>query len=126
MNSQMDIRESYFKNKVTSLMMKSTVVKTLNKPPMAKKEKPLETSAKVPTKPQSKPNGTANGKKKEKIEPQQSMNPLALREKRKEMEMRLAYEADTTSRDNLNKIYDQHIKKQEKFQNKVKGLITDH
>jgi hypothetical protein len=37
MNSLMDVRESYFKNKVTSLMMKSTVVKTLNKPPMAKK-----------------------------------------------------------------------------------------
>ena len=111
MNSQMDYRESYFKNKVTSLMMKSTVVKTLNKPPMAKKGKPLETSAKVPIKPQSKPIGSANGKKKEKIEPQESLNPLALREKRKEMEMRLAYEADTTSRDNLNKIYDQHIKK---------------
>lgn len=37
MNSLMDIRESYFKNKVTSLMMKNTVVKTLNKPPMSKK-----------------------------------------------------------------------------------------
>lgn len=46
MNSLMDIRESYFKNKVTSLMMKGNVVKTLNKPPMAKKEKPLEISAK--------------------------------------------------------------------------------
>lgn len=46
MNSMMDIRESYFKNKVTSLMMKGNVVKTLNKPPMAKKEKPLEIAAK--------------------------------------------------------------------------------
>ena len=41
MNSIGDIRESYFKNKVTDLMMKGNVVKTLNKPPMAKKEKPL-------------------------------------------------------------------------------------
>jgi len=37
MNSLMDIREAYFKNKVQSLMMKNNVVKTLNKPPMAKK-----------------------------------------------------------------------------------------
>lgn len=51
MNSLMDIRESYFKNKVTSLMMKGSVVKTLNKPPMAKKEKPLEISAKKDTDP---------------------------------------------------------------------------
>jgi hypothetical protein len=47
----MDIREGYFRNKVTSLMMKGNVVKTLNKPPMAKKEKALEVSAKVETKP---------------------------------------------------------------------------
>jgi len=37
MNSLMDIREAYFKNKVQSLMMKNSVVKTLNKPPMSKK-----------------------------------------------------------------------------------------
>lgn len=42
----MDVRESYFKNKVTSLMMKGNVVKTLNKPPMAKKDKHLEVAAK--------------------------------------------------------------------------------
>lgn len=46
MNSIVDVRESYFKNKVTSLMMKNTVVKTLNKAPMAKKGKPLEANAK--------------------------------------------------------------------------------
>ena len=40
--------------------------------------------------------------------------------------MRLAYEADASSRENLNKIYDQHVKKQEKYNSKVKGLITDH
>lgn len=45
MNSRMDIRQSYFKNKVTTLMMKGNVVKTLNKPPMAKKEKHLEVHA---------------------------------------------------------------------------------
>lgn len=48
MNSIMDVRESYFKNKVTSLMTKNTVVKTLTKPPMAKKEKPLEITADIP------------------------------------------------------------------------------
>ena len=37
MNSVLDFRESYFKNKVTSLMTKNTVVKTLSRPPMAKK-----------------------------------------------------------------------------------------
>jgi hypothetical protein len=47
MNSIMDVRESYFKNKVTSLMTKNTVVKTLTKPPMAKKEKPLEITADI-------------------------------------------------------------------------------
>ena len=51
MNSVMDVRESYFKNKVTSLMTKNTVVKTLTKPPMAKKEKPLEITAKEELKP---------------------------------------------------------------------------
>ena len=42
------------------------------------------------------------------------------------MEMRLAYEADSTSRDNLNKIYDQHMKKEEKFNSKVSNIIEDH
>ena len=41
MNSAMDIRQNYFLNKTTSLMSKATVIKTLNKPPMAKKSKPL-------------------------------------------------------------------------------------
>jgi hypothetical protein len=41
----MDVRESYFKNKVTSLMSRGNVIKSLNKPPMAKKEKPLEVPA---------------------------------------------------------------------------------
>ena len=40
--------------------------------------------------------------------------------------MRLAYEADSTSRDNLNKIYDQHMKKEEKFNSKVNNIIEDH
>ena len=55
MNSVMDVRESYFKNKVTSLMTKNTVVKTLTKPPMAKKEKPLEITALVEFKPEGGP-----------------------------------------------------------------------
>lgn len=45
MNSYSDIRESYFKNRVTSLMMKGNVVKSLNKPPMAKKAKHMEVIA---------------------------------------------------------------------------------
>ena len=60
-------------------MMKSTVVKTLNKPPMAKKEKPLETSAKNSSKPISKTNGTSNGKKKDKTPSQEIVNPIALK-----------------------------------------------
>ena len=39
MNSLVDIRESFFKNKVTTLMSRTTVIKTLNKP-MTKKSKP--------------------------------------------------------------------------------------
>ena len=112
MNSLMDVRESYFKNKVTSLMMKSTVVKTLNKPPMSKKEKALEVPANDPSKPSAKQNGPGSRKKSQKeSNPDPNVNPLVLNEKRKEMEMRLAYEADTTSRENINKLYDQHIKK---------------
>lgn len=46
MNSLLDVRQSYFKNKLTSLMMKGNVVKSLSKPPpMTKKEKPLEVIA---------------------------------------------------------------------------------
>lgn len=47
MNSCADIRECYFKNKVTSLMMRGNVVKSLNHaPPMAKKGQPMEAAAK--------------------------------------------------------------------------------
>jgi hypothetical protein len=37
MNSLGDSRESYFKNKVTSLMTKQTVIKSLKENPMKKK-----------------------------------------------------------------------------------------
>ena len=76
----MDVRESYFKNKVTSLMMKSTVVKTLNKAPIAKKEKHLETTAKESSKNHHKSNGTLNGtKKKDKNSASNIISPLALK-----------------------------------------------
>lgn len=39
MNSLIDIRESFFKNRVTSLMSRPTVIRILNKP-MSKKSKP--------------------------------------------------------------------------------------
>jgi len=39
MNSLVDIRESFFKNRVTTLMSRTSVIKTLNKP-MTKKNKP--------------------------------------------------------------------------------------
>jgi hypothetical protein len=40
MNSVSDVRESYFKNKVTSLMTKQTVIKSLKQNnPMKKKTK---------------------------------------------------------------------------------------
>ncbi len=38
MNSLLDIRQSFFKNRVTTLMSRPTVIKSLNKPkPMSKK-----------------------------------------------------------------------------------------
>lgn len=43
MNSFMDSRESFFKNRVTGLMAKPTVVKILNKSPMKKKKKKVDT-----------------------------------------------------------------------------------
>jgi hypothetical protein len=46
MNSLADPRESYFKNKVTSLMTKQTVIKSLKQNPMKKKAKPHEATAK--------------------------------------------------------------------------------
>lgn len=39
MNSMGDSRQSYFKNKVTSLMTKQTVIKSLKQNPMKKKTK---------------------------------------------------------------------------------------
>ena len=47
MNSCADIRECYFKEKVTSLMLKGNVVKSLTHvPPMAKKTQPMEAASK--------------------------------------------------------------------------------
>jgi hypothetical protein len=43
MNTVMDPRESFFKSRVTGLMSKPTVVKILNKPPMKKKKKKIDT-----------------------------------------------------------------------------------
>lgn len=41
MNTLIDIRESFFKNKVTTLMSRPTVIKILNKP-MTKKSQPAQ------------------------------------------------------------------------------------
>jgi hypothetical protein len=41
MNSFADARESYFKNKVTYLMSRPSVLKTLNKPMEKKAQKPV-------------------------------------------------------------------------------------
>lgn len=38
MNSTLDYRETFFKNKVTSLMSRPTVIKSLNKPMSKKKQ----------------------------------------------------------------------------------------
>jgi hypothetical protein len=46
MNSIGDPRESYFKNKVTTLMTKQTVIKSLKENPMKKKNKHDEVPAK--------------------------------------------------------------------------------
>lgn len=71
MNSFADARESYFKNKVTYLMSRPSVLKTLNKPMEKKAQKPvMETT----------PVKKIDGKKQ-----------IYLKQKRKEMEMRLVY-----------------------------------
>lgn len=41
MNSLIDIRESFFKNRVTSLMSRPTVIKILNKPMIKKSQAPI-------------------------------------------------------------------------------------
>lgn len=41
MNSLTDIRESFFKNRVTSLMSRPAVIKILNKPMSKKSQSPL-------------------------------------------------------------------------------------
>lgn len=41
MNSLIDIRESFFKNRVTSLMSRPTVIKILNKPMIKKSQSPI-------------------------------------------------------------------------------------
>lgn len=47
MNSLLDIRESFFKNRVTTLMSRPTVIKILNKP-MTKKAKPAVVNCSTP------------------------------------------------------------------------------
>jgi hypothetical protein len=93
MNYLLDARESYFKNKLTALMMKANVVNSLTKPPpMTKKEKPLEVVA-------HKEKGVIG--KVEKLEKEipvistrvRQSTSLILSQKKREMEMRLAYEA---------------------------------
>lgn len=92
MNSVLDFRESYFKNKVTSLMTKNTVVKSLSKPPMAKKEKPLQTNARV-----EQVTTKQEGKNQASTKKEPVVSSLVLQEKKKEIEMRLAYEAQETN-----------------------------
>ena len=47
MNSCGDVRECYFKDKVSSLMLRGNVVKSLsNAHPMAKKTQPIEAASK--------------------------------------------------------------------------------
>ena len=58
--------------------------------------------------------------------PVQQVNTLALHQKRKEIEMRLAYEADTSSREHLANMYNQHKKKEVQFKNKVENILSDH
>ena len=131
MNSLMDIRQAYFKNKVQSLMMKNSVVKTLNRPPMAKKEKPLELLAKIQSKKSSKAKQEIASQKKVETVPavvlqNPVVNTFALQQKKREIEMRLAYQAHESSRENLNNIYKQHVHKEENFTNKVKTILNEH
>ena len=74
MNSLMDIRESFFKNKVTTLMSRPIVIRNLNKP-MAKKSSHAEVD--------SSPSRKLDTK-----------TEMHLKEKRNEIEMRMAYGAE--------------------------------
>lgn len=47
MNSMADIRESFFKNRVTALMSRPAVIKILNKPMSKKSEAPIAESLPV-------------------------------------------------------------------------------
>jgi hypothetical protein len=40
--------------------------------------------------------------------------------------MRLAYEADSSSRENLNNLYNQHLKKEQNLNSKIKNILNDH
>lgn len=40
--------------------------------------------------------------------------------------MRLAYEADTSSREHLATMYNQHKKKEVQFKNTVENILNDH
>ena len=87
MNSLMDIRESFFKNKVTSLMSRPTVIRNLNKP-MSKKNKHAEVDTSTSSPPR-------------KLDTKTEMH---LKEKRKEMEMRMAYGAEENNPDAMKKL----------------------
>lgn len=58
MNSMVDIRESYFKNRVTSLMSRPTVIKILNKPMVKKNQAPIIETTTTPTSPKKIDNKT--------------------------------------------------------------------
>lgn len=98
-------------------MTKNAVVKTLSKPPMAKKEKPLEMMANKDGKKEIKIIEKTKIKESAEVKPVQAkievkpVNTFALQEKKKEIEMRLAYEAQESTRENLNKLVNQHQKK---------------
>lgn len=53
-----DIRESYFKNRVTSLMSRPTVIKILNKPMVKKNQAPIIETTTTPTSPKKIDNKT--------------------------------------------------------------------
>jgi hypothetical protein len=80
MNSLVDRRESYFRNKVTALMAKNTVIKTFNKPKIEPQVVPKQPDSSSAQKPEKK-----EGKKSKISKTEGLISSSCLQEKKKEL-----------------------------------------
>lgn len=128
MNFISDPRQAYFKNKLTALMMNGNVVKTLTKAPtMTKKEQPLEVVAQVGSAAIPSPLQNNQTQMQPAVQTRvKHSNSFMMFQKKKEMEMRLAYEAQQNKRESLGRMFHQHSTKLQKFNTRISKLMTDH